>query len=451
MKNKYTISIAIFLIAIIGFGIFSFIDPDKTFSDSENRELAKMPSFGFSSYLDASFMKDFETYFSDQFPLRNSLISFSKAYKSLMFPNFFISEDDVITLPPTNVSAGNTEDTEAVDDGELTGEIETVNPEVLNGSMIYGGRIMEVFTVKDATVTRYTNIIKQLKEECGNPDTYVLIPPPAYTLYAPDSHKTESTDFNHAFEMMTELLDGITVVDVRDKFLSMKDQYLYFKTDHHWTAFGAYQACNEFLKAAGNPTLPSLDTYVTGEREGYLGSLYKAIMANQLSAMFENNQDTVRYFIPFAEASVTSYTTATMSDPTERQVIYPDYSRNTNLYNVYMGGDIPLGHITTNVGNGKSIMVVRDSYGHAFIPFLVDAYEDIWLIEPRYFNNEGNKFELGKFFIEHELDTLLFLGYPNMSIGAYWYTLSQNLEYLVNLPLTEEVVTEEIVTEAVTE
>ena len=432
MKNKYTVSIAIFVIAIVGFGIFSFIDPDNTFSDSENRELAIMPSFTFGSYLDGSFMTDFETYFNDQFPLRNNLISVSKTYKSLMFPNFFISEDDVITLPPTNVSADNSEDMSG--DGGKTENEESANTDVLNGSMIYNGRIMEIFKVADNFISRYTAIVNQLTEECGNPDTYVVIPPPAYTLYAPESHVTEATDFSISFEKMKSQLQNVTVVDLRNTFAAKKDEYLYFRSDHHWTATGAYYACSEFLKVSGNTPLPLLDSYETGEREGYLGSLYKAIMTNQLSSMFEENPDTVRYYIPFAEASVTSYTTAAMTDPTERQVIYPDYNRNTNLYNVYMGGDIPLGHITTNVGNGKSIMVVRDSYGHAFIPFLVDAFEEIWLIEPRYFNDTTNKLELGEFFIAHDIDTLLFLGYPNMSIGAYWSTISKNLEYLVNIP-----------------
>ena len=417
MKNKYIISIAIFFIVLAGMGLFSFLDPDDVFSDSENRELSSMPSFELSSYLDGSFMTDFETYFNDQFPFRNQFLSFSKSYNALMFPNYLISEDDVITLPSSGVIAGSTEDTGDSEDGQEVSETEI--PDVNNGKMLYGGRIMEIFKVSESFVTKYTTIVNQLTAECGYPDTYVLLAAPEYTLYAPDSYKSDDTNFDTSFDLMVSQLENITVVDVRKTFTDKKDEYLYFRSDHHWTALGAYYACNEFLKASGNPILPPLATYESGERTGFLGSLYKDIMTTQLGSIFENNPDTVKYYFPFAEAEVTSYTTTALTDPTIRQVIYPDYDRNTNLYAIYMGGDIPLGHITTGTKNGKSIMVVRDSYGHAFIPFLIDAYEEIWLVEPRYFNDTTNKFELGEFFIAHDIDTLLFLGYPNMTIGAY--------------------------------
>lgn len=421
MKLRYLISIIIFIAIIAFFSIYSLFDKDNIFTEAENRELATMPKFSAQGYVDASFMGNFETYYNDQFPFRDKFISLSKLYNKLFFPNALISEDDVIELPPTNVSAG-----------QPSGDNATAE-EFTTGGMIYKNRMMEVFKYNSSVINRYSTIVNKLYEECGKPDTYVLIPTPAFTLYAPDEKLTEETDFYKAIAELKASLNGPKLVDLTKIFESKKDEYIYFKTDHHWNARGAYYACNEFLKAAENQSLKPLSSYKSGKRDNYLGSLYNSIKDQPASAILEKSPDFVEYFYPFAKATVKSYTGSAMTDPSERKLIYPEYEKS-DLYHVYMGGDIPLGLIETETKNGKSILVVRDSYGHAFIPFLVDAYETIYLLEPRYFNTATAKFELGEFFIEHEVDTLLFLGYPNMSIGTYWYQIAKDYEALVNTP-----------------
>ena len=432
MKKRYLISVVCFLAPLVFMFFVGILDEDRSFSSSENRELSTSPTLSLSSYLDASFMQDFESYYTDQFPFRETFMSLSKRYNSIMYPNFLLSDDDVISLPPTNINPTTTQeggDSPAPSTNSPT--TDQVDTESLQGSMIYGGRIMEIFNVSDSTAQRYANVINALYAECGEPDTYVLIPPPAYTLYAPENHINEKTDFDQAMLVVSAALDGPQLIDLRETFDDRKDEALYFRTDHHWTARGAYYACNAFLQAAENMTLPALDTYQSGTRDGFLGSLYRAIMANQASALIEKNPDTLEYFYPFADAEVITYSSAAMIDPLEREVLYPDYNADTNLYCVYMGGDIALGKITTQTKNGKSILVVRDSYGHAFVPFLIDAYETIYIVEPRYFNRDTNPMELGSFFTEHDVDTLLFLGYPNMSVGGYWDTISYYLEPLL--------------------
>ena len=397
MKKRYLIPIICFLLPLVFFLVYSIFDEDKTFSDSENRELATFPKFSAESYADASFMQEFETYYNDQFPFREQFIALAKLYNSVMFPDFLLSDEDVLEL---------------------------------DSSIVYKGRIIEKFSTDENTVSRYSAIVNKLYEECGSPETFVLIPPPPFELYAPESYISSDNGFDKAFEMLGEKLEGPALVDIRKAFSDNKYEYLYFGTDHHWTARGAHLAANEFLKAAEGEELPSIDDYKSGKRDGFLGSLYKAVMTEKAGSILENYPDSVEYFYPLADATVTAYTSAKMEIGEERQVLYPDYNETTNLYCIYMGGDIALGKIETETKNGKSMLVVRDSYGHALIPFLIDAYETIYTVEPRYFN-EANKLELGKFFKENEVDTLLFVGYPQMAVGSYWDTMAKYLEYLL--------------------
>jgi hypothetical protein len=97
-------------------------------------------------------------------------------------------------------------------------------------------------------------------------------------------------------------------------------------------------------------------------------------------------------------------------------VLYPGYERNSNLYNIFFNGDLALMHMHNDNGSGKSIFVVRDSYGHAFLPFLANNYEDVYALEPRYFET----FDIPGFIAGHAVDELLVVGYSLPAASDYW-------------------------------
>lgn len=429
MKKRYLISVVCFLLPLAFALVFGLIERDRTFSETENRELATAPELTWQSYADSSFMQKLETYFNDQFPFRDQFIRMSKAYNRLMYPSFLLSDDDVISFPSSGGNSPSTGDSSTSSPGDS--DATTSSPQMLMEKMIYRGRIMEPLYVSDAAIQRYTNILNRIYTACGNPETYVLIPTPAYTLYAPDGYITEDTDFDRAIDAVTAALQGPQVIDLRETYAAVKDEYIYFRTDHHWTAKGAYYACRTFLETVEGITLPDLSAYRGGVREGFLGSLYRAVMTNQASTLLEKEPDRVEYFYPNTETKVIAYSSAAMNDPLERQVIYPDYNDDTNLYCVYMGGDIALAKITTQNKNGKSILVIRDSYGHAFVPFLMDAYETIYSLEPRYFDPNLNPMDLPAFFAEHKIDKILYVGYPHMAVAGYWDCIAKYLEPMI--------------------
>lgn len=397
---------AVFLLLIFSVFFLSLTDENSTFSPRENRILATMPSLTAGSYADGSFMRDFERFYNDTFPKREELIGSVRLLQSYFYLTGLIRPDDVVTLPAAQGGGA------------------------AEGTLIYGNRVVEIFQSAPATTQRYIDIINALYEECGRPDTFVLMPTPAFTLYAPERAKTPGTDFLSQFELIREGLDGPRLIDLNGILTEKKDEPIYFRTDHHWTAVGAYYAASEFLTVAEGAPLPPLSRYRSGKREGFLGSLYKSIASSQVSVLFENAPDTVEYFYPLHSAQILNSSTQNMAVTEERELFYPDFNETGDLYRIFFGGDVALGIIRTDCGNGKSILVVRDSYGHAFLPFLIDAYETIYTVEPRYFMEEDNRFALGEFFRAQKIDKLLFVNYPNMAIGVYWTTFCENLEKL---------------------
>lgn len=415
MKKRFLIPIVLFLCCITAGCVVSLLDTAPTFSQSENRYLSSFPEADFESIVDCSFMKSFETYYNDTFPLRERLIGVSKSIKGMLYPNTFVSDDDEITF---NVSASGA-------------AAQQEQAKSINGLMYVGGRLMHIFARDDAKAARYAQAINTLYEQCGKPETYVLLPTPAYTLYAPSDKLQGNADFEAALLGFEQMLEGPVLVNVNKAFEQNKDDYLYFRSDHHWTSRGAYIAAKEFALAAENQALPPLSEYKRGKLQGFLGSLYNSVATEPIAAKFEQDKDYVEYFFPEHSAEVYSYSDEKMLDPDKRQLIYNNYNADSNLYNVFFGGDIPLGHIKSNVNNGKSIMVVRDSYGHAFAEYLVDLYEDIYILEPRYYSAEYN-FELSSFFAEKEIDKLLFVNYSCFAIGGFWDNIDRHLVNFYN-------------------
>ncbi len=412
MKVRYIISIIIFLFLIVLGCAVSVFDKDAVFSESEKRMLATMPEVSFARIKDASFMKDFETYYNDTFPLRDSLMEISKTFKGMLYPDIFVSDNDSVKF--TVSTSGSAAEEE--------------NSENIQGLLFCEGRLMHVFARDDAKSQRYADAVNRLYEECGQPDTYVILPPPAYTLYSPEKDRTEANDFSAALSSFESMLQGPVLVNCNDEFMENKDQYIYFRSDHHWTARGAYIAANKYAHVAEGEFLAPISEYRRGVLSGFLGSLYDSIATEPAAKKLEENKDDVEFFYPMNNAEINSYSSADLSDPEERLAIYDNYDKDKNLYNVFFGGDIPIGYIKSDINNGKSVLLVRDSYGHAFLEYLIDLYEDIYVIEPRYFN-ETNSFSLGQFFREKEIDNLLFLNYSCFAVGGFWTDIDS---YLVN-------------------
>ena len=171
--------------------------------------------------------------------------------------------------------------------------------------------------------------------------------------------------------------DSIIKVDAYSSLVDKSKEYIYFRTDHHWTARGAYYAYSAFCDAAG-ATAPAITDFKTHNIDGFVGSLYRSSQASVL----KKDPDYVECFELLVDATNMVYSSQAMTDGTKTYIVANKVSGD-NKYLAFISGDQPIEKITTSVKNGKKILVLKESFGNAFVPFLCNNYEEVYVVDPR--------------------------------------------------------------------
>lgn len=186
---------------------------------------------------------------------------------------------------------------------------------------------------------------------------------------------SQSDNINH---IIKNLSNRVTPVDCYNNLAEHCNEYIFYGTDHHWTALGAYYGYEAFCETAGLTPMDITKSEKTSI-DGFLGSLYTATG----SAVLASNTDTVDYY------SLPNNTSATMmerygSTTINVDVYYPAATAGELTYGVFCWGDTAQFVINSDCGTGKKIAVVKDSFANAFAPYLSANYDEVHLIDYRY-------------------------------------------------------------------
>lgn len=212
---------------------------------------------------------------------------------------------------------------------------------------------------------------------------YSIIAPTSSEFNMPSDFRDLSGSQKDGIDYAYSNMDNkIITVDTYSNIEANKAEYLYFKTDHHWTALGAYRAYEAFMKIKCEESVPLESYNKIDSKNKYLGSIYNMTKNERL----KNNLDDIWYYKPFLSVE---YSSINRDETTwdSSHVIFPSYFEHDRKYSVFMGGDTAFSHIKVESGMEKKILVIKDSYGNAFIPFLLPHYSDIFVADPRYFTN----------------------------------------------------------------
>ena len=203
-------------------------------------------------------------------------------------------------------------------------------------------------------------------------------------------------------------------IDVLPALTEHKGEYLYYRTDHHWTQLGAYYAYTAFCEAAGFDAVP-LEQFQTGRYDTFLGSMYTFTKGYPQSDVLKQHPDYLDYYLPIADTHARYYADGSLENGTPVSVVYTQLDESvSNKYLCFIGGDTPVCIVESDV-QGPTCIVLKESYGNAFVPFLTSHYGRIIVIDPREFNQEGKPtLDLAAFAADQGVDDLIVINYPYM-------------------------------------
>ncbi len=338
MNKKALWAEALIFLAFIGaFFILNLVLPDRQFSEQENRYLQMRPEFSFKSLFSGDYMSKFETYTTDQFTFR----------------------DEWITLKAASELALGKQENNDVHLCE-------------NGTLIEGFKRPEN-SVLDSNMSALNSLV-------GNTDAkvYFALIPDKSDLYSsllpknvPNGSEKEVIDYCYG-------QSNATNVDMYSALSAHKDEYIFYRTDHHWTSLGAYYGLSALAESMGLPC-PALDSYTDRHvvSEEFYGTTWSS------SGFSWVDPDTMEIFVNAPEGlKVTSYP---QGSPVEGKLYDFSFLEKKDKYSMFMGGNCPMHVIETGNEDKPSLLILRDSYTDSLIPFLLDDFSEIHVLDLRYY------------------------------------------------------------------
>ncbi len=240
--------------------------------------------------------------------------------------------------------------------------------------LVCGDYGLEYFVPSANGNESYAAIVNGFAEKYPNLNVTSLLVPKSCTFHSPAGY-TDPYEKTEAFISATYgMMDSsVNKADCLGVMTEHKDEYLFYRTDHHWTSLGAYYASVAYCEANGIAPL-SLDTYETVVKTGFIGTLYG--YAGEPACLEANPDYTVGHY-PQTGYSMTYKSGGDWYNGTAINGKYKSYA------GMFICGDQPLTVFTTENKNGKTLIVFKESYGNAFVPYMIDYYEQVVVVDIR--------------------------------------------------------------------
>lgn len=444
MKRIYTALCGFMLVFLLLVGLISTFDKDATFSESEKRQLKTRPKLTISGLLDGNYFNSYREYYADTFPGREKLMEGNRRLNAFYYFSGLSgnnSEQLVVNFDSNAAQHGQSlKDPDATaPSGETTAPTEPENQDVpkltepaaaveqLGNVILVGDRAMDVPYGNTTKIKRYAQAVNGIADLLGSDvKTFSMPVPNSAEFYAGSDWNTGPYSQKDMFQTLKENLGtNVTYVDAYSEIAKHTNEYIYFRTDHHWTHLGAYYAYTALGKSAGFTAEPQ-SSFATGQWENFVGSMYTYLASYSQSAILKDNPDTVHYWKPNADCTTYYYSDTTLSDGVLMGTICVVREEVENKYLTFMGGDHPVTIVTTD-SEGPCIMVIKESYGNALISWLTSHYSKIILIDPREYFDKRSDIDLQTFAQEQGVDQCLVINYPMMLNSDNYTALLERL------------------------
>ena len=390
--------IRLFMLVLLIFfviGLIWFARP-KT-STLEKRMLTKFPTPTAESFLDGDFFKGISTWYADTYPLREPMIAGFMKFRNLYgiqseqlingdnaasgesIPDSADESLKTVSTDETGAAASSSSETAQDTEDTTVAAMDLQGDIYISGNKGYGLYYFQKDQA-DQMIRTFNQIYESIHDKAN---MYLMIVPNGSAVELNQATLDSlggSNDGDAIHYIYSGLEDGIKTVDDYTALKDHKDEYIYFNTDHHWTQLGSYYAYREFCSVKGI-TPHELSDFTEKDFPGFLGSYYSE--SNQ-SPELASNPDTVQTWKPKGTNDMKLVTTD--GQETDWWII-SDVSDapEGEKYTTFAGSDNPFSYAHNDaIQDGSSVLVVKDSYGNAFIPWLIDHYENVYWVDPRY-------------------------------------------------------------------
>lgn len=349
-KQQKLCIIGMFLVMVFGFTAVSLLKPDTDFSEKENRMLAKMPELNAEDVLNGTFSRDYETYLTDQFFLRSEWIGIKTEVERLMLKqeinDIYFAEDGYLIEKHSG----------SFDSPAAVQNISTLAEFLKKQQAVFGADHVKTMIVPNA--------VEILKEK---------LPP-----FAASEQEAKF------LSRVREALPADSFVDAGNILTAHTNEQLYYRTDHHWTTAAARYVYKVWAEEIGLTFVPD---------EGYTQEILTDEFYGTIEAKV-NTKTEADVITAWKPLKTVPYTVMKNRDEANVKDSLYDLSclDTRDKYAVYFGGNQPIIEIDTEAESERSLLVLKDSYANCFVPFAVQDFSSVTMIDLRYFNESLNEY-----------------------------------------------------------
>ncbi|MBU5483683.1 hypothetical protein KQI86_05025 [Clostridium sp. MSJ-11] len=340
-KNILALLLLGYLISIFAVNI---IIPQRKFSESENRVLQEKPKFSLDKLLKGKYTSDYEKYVADQFPIRDFWIGVKSSTERVMGKKdnngVYLGKDGYLFQMFNKP-----------EEKDFKNKIESINS----------------FSSQNPKINKYFMLV---------PNSIEILEDKLPMFASPDDQKL------YIDKVQNSLDKSINFVDVYSPLKDKKNEYIYYKTDHHWTTKGAYYAYKVLASAMNFTPKTEEDFNISKVSDDFYGSMYSK------SGFRGLEPDSINLYLPKNEQNlIVSYSD---KDENSNSIYTMDNLNKKDKYTVFLDGNHPVVKISTQVENGKKLLIIKDSYANSFVPFLLDHFNEIYMVDLRFYNENLN-------------------------------------------------------------
>lgn len=376
-RNKTVI--AVFIIMLLAASVMFFLPADKESFERENRSISEAPVLSKESFFSGGFSKAFESFVDDSISFRSKLTDISH----------FISDNKGIAPP----------------DGKIVYTNKDIGTETVKKAcmLIVKDKMMEVFQKDQSSEKKYAEAINHIAENVNDNINIYSMLIPTQLEFGESIYKNIQSNQKKTIEEIYDMLNPrVKSIDVYSALESHTDEYIYYRSDHHWTMLGSYYGYSAFMKAQGLAPASILN-FEENEIDGFLGHLYEQYPDENVKA----NPDKIIWYDTEENADLDIKMIGSNKDGSAREYSCPMFDKTKKEFTFFFTSDHPYTIIKNKeIPNNKTLLVIKDSFANNFVPWCVNNYENIIMVDPRTY--KGN---LRDVFSKNKIDDVLILNY----------------------------------------